>query len=151
MHVRELARRVEAQHAGGRGGIDTASQLSHVHLLALSLGIPHAGVPSSLLARLRQHEGRDVLLAGTDRGSVALRPIAEGEEIGPVPRTRMRLDETKLDLIFRRCLSLSELSESDAGVTVGPKVAWLAAFARRFGTLVPPGVAVPFAAFYDHV
>jgi hypothetical protein len=142
---------IEAPPAAGMLTLDTASQLSHVHLLARSLAIPHASVPSSFLPRLRQHEGRDVVLAVTSRGSVALRTVGEGERLHPPERPRVSLDATRLNLAMRCCVPIADLSVADAGVIAGPKAAWLGELARRFGPLVPPGVVVPFAAFEDHL
>ncbi len=136
-------------------GIVTAGEgnsLSHVQLLARSLGIPNVVVGERLLARLRAREGMRVVLAVSPRGVVRLAEDgSEWEEVlggdTEAPESLIRPDLAKLDLQTREIIPLDRLRASDSGRIAGPKAANLGELRTRFPEAVPDGLVIPFGVF----
>ncbi|OGT84585.1 MAG: hypothetical protein A3H91_12905 [Gammaproteobacteria bacterium RIFCSPLOWO2_02_FULL_61_13] len=136
-------------------GIITAGEgnaLSHVQILARSLGIPNAAVDESLLDALMPQVDKPAVLAVSPGGTVAL--MAENATIAPVLRKQkesaaqfINLDLTRLDLKFRELVDLSRLHSADSGRIVGPKAAHLGELKRHFPAEVTEGIAIPFGIF----
>jgi len=128
--------------------------LSHVQLLARNLGIPNVGVDQSLIGRLKEHEGKPVILAVSAAGSVQL-SIDDGrydalfadEAIAEQRKDLIKVDLDKLDLTEERLLTLSELRASDSGRIVGPKAAKLGELKHHYPEAVAEGLAIPFGIF----
>lgn len=139
--------------------LDSGNALSHAQLLAASLGIPNATVPSSLLNDLRAIRGERVFYAVTSSGTVVLRrwsamSEAERKEWTEQPssmRTKVKLDTARLDLKDTRLRSLSDVDKSDSGKSVGPKAANLGQLAKYFPGRIAPGIVIPFGVFYAHI
>lgn len=143
-------------------GLLTLSQgnsLSHVQILARSLGIPSASVRPEALAALRELEGDSVLYAVSPMGRVVLERV---NALGPddedlvreAARTRdkrLRISTEKLDVSERRVLSFADISSSAAGRTVGAKAAGLARLHRSFPDNVSPAIVLPFGLFREHL
>ncbi len=138
-------------------GLLTAGEgnpLSHVQLLARNLGIPNVVVDESLIPRLRQWDGRPVVLAVSLQGSVRLTDAATvlqsvfrkdqggSEEL-------IRPDVNKLDLDRNGLIPLSSLRADDSGRSVGPKAARLGELHRHFPEAVADGLAIPFGVFNE--
>ncbi len=136
-------------------GIITAGEgnaLSHVQILARSLGIPNAAVDESLLDALMPQVDKPAVLAVSPGGTVAL--MAENATIAPVLRKQkesaaqfINLDLTRLDLKFRELVDLSRLRATDSGRIVGPKAAKLGELKHHFPAEVTEGIAIPFGVF----
>ncbi len=138
-------------------GILTAGEgnpLSHVQLLARNLGIPNVVVDESLIPRLRQWDGRPVVLAVSLQGSVRLTDAAT------VPQSVFRKDQgdsevlirpdvNKLDVDRNGLIPLSSLRADDSGRSVGPKAARLGELHHRFPEAVADGLAIPFGMFNE--
>ena len=61
----------------------------------------------------------------------------------------LRADLQKLDLGFRRIVSLADLRATDSGRIAGPKAANLGELKHYYGAAVPEGVVIPFGVFRD--
>jgi hypothetical protein len=139
--------------------LDSGNALSHAQLLAASIGVPNAAIPSSLLPTLEKYRDKEILFAVSPRGVVLLQDFntlsAEDRKLWqPQPaasRGRVTLDAGRLNLADRRVLPLEELSVVDSGVRVGPKAANLAQLARFFPDRVAPALVIPFGIYYEHV
>ena len=139
--------------------LDSGNALSHAQLLAASIGVPNAAIPSSLLPALEKYRDKVILFAVSPRGVVLLQDFnalsAEDRKLWqPQPaasRGRVTLDAGRLNLADRRVLPLEELSVVDSGVRVGPKAANLAQLARFFPDRVAPALVIPFGIYYEHV
>ena len=129
--------------------------LSHVQLLARNLGIPNVGVDQSLLSRLREHEGSNVVLAVSPAGSVRLTSVddpwaADYLATKKEPeKTLIQVDLEKLDLSSKDFATLSELRAFDSGRSVGPKAAKLGELKHFYPEAVAEGLAIPFGVFRE--
>ncbi|MEZ0313746.1 MAG: PEP/pyruvate-binding domain-containing protein [Myxococcota bacterium] len=132
--------------------------LSHVAMLARNLGIPLA-TSGELSAKLRELDGQDLVL-GVSAGRRVLIGLASAfsnEEREALLQKRDKQPTTfsiaadKLDLKTSRILPLSEVSEKDSGVRVGPKAGELGHLKRLFPTRVSDAAIIPFGAFVKHV
>ena len=131
------------------------NSLSHIQLLARNLGIPNVVVTEAIAARLREHEGKRVVVAVSPGGiveialdseawnSVFRKEVAAGASAAPliVP------DREKLELDEQDLLTLDDIRGRDSGRIAGPKSANLGELRRYFGETVPQGVVVPFGVF----
>jgi hypothetical protein len=144
---------------GGILSLDQGNMLSHLQLLARSLGIPNSVIASTALEAILPHVGEELFYAVSGLGVVVLKEIDQltpqerallaEKETGPV-RT-FRIDEDALDLDERRVLPLEALDLDSAGEVVGPKAAGVARLQRAFPAQVSPGVALPFGIFRSHI
>ncbi|MEE9133825.1 MAG: PEP/pyruvate-binding domain-containing protein [Gemmatimonadota bacterium] len=144
------------------GGIITLSEgssLSHLQLLARSLGIPNAVIAGNALEALRPYFGKEVLYVVSPLGWVILKEVAElspeqrallAERIRS-PAVRVSIDPGRLDLSERRVLSLGELDLAESGMSMGPKAAGVARLHGVFSGRVAPGLVVPFGVFSEHL
>jgi PEP-utilising enzyme, mobile domain len=136
-------------------GILTSGQgnsLSHVQLLARNMGIPNVVISHSHMARLRDWEGRRIVMAVSPGGVVQLMPDGTPWDVvfqkqSTAPLARIQPDLNKLDLNFRTFVSLVELDTSDSGRIAGPKAANLAGLKQIFPETVTDGVVIPFGEF----
>ncbi len=144
---------------GGILSLDQGNMLSHLQLLARSLGIPNSVIASTALEAILPHVGEELFYAVSGLGVVVLKEIDQltpeerallaEKETGP-ERT-FRIDEDALDLDERRVLPLNALDLDRAGEVVGPKAAGVARLQRAFPAQVSPGVALPFGIFRSHI
>ena len=140
-------------------GILTAGSgnpLSHIQLLARNLGIPNVSVDEELIAGIKAHDGKHVVMAVSPAGLVQLG--ADGKRWDAVfgrsddsAQALIRPDLEKLDLSVTDFVSLDKLSAGDSGRIVGPKAAKLGELRRHFPEAVAPGVALPFGLFRETV
>lgn len=128
--------------------------LSHVQLLARNLGIPNVGVDQSLIAKLKAHEGRLVVLAVSPAGSVQLTDDApryaaffDDDNASAKQESLIKVELDKLDLDNREFLTLSELRAADSGKVVGPKAAKLGELKYHYPEAVAEGLTIPFGIF----
>ncbi len=135
-------------------GIITAGSgnpLSHIQLLARSMGIPNVVIDADLLPALKKHAGEQVQLAVSPAGTVQLQTwSAEAAGAGQAASRETNLikpDLDKLDLTNRVLMPLSSLRASDSGVMVGPKAAKLAELQQHFPETVADGLVIPFGVF----
>ncbi len=139
--------------------LSQGSSLSHVQILARSLGIPSASIRPEAVAALRELEGDSVLYVVSPMGRVVLERV---NALGPDDRDlvreaarakdkRLRISIEKLDVSERRVLTFAEISPSAAGRTVGAKAAGLARLHRSFPDQVSPALVLPFGLFREHL
>jgi hypothetical protein len=139
--------------------LEEGNLLSHVQLLARSLGIPNASLAPEMEGRLRSAQGEEVLYAVSPLGRVILQRVDDLSEeeasLLDAPEAeepeRIRLDTGRLRLDRVDPLPLGELRAEASGVYVGPKAANLGQLAFYFPGQVAPGVALPFGMFVKHV
>ncbi len=143
--------------------------LSHVQLLARSLGIPNVVTGSDPFTRLAEHDGENVFFIATPGGRVYLKqaekmtrqdrtvyaefnrntkPASDGT-LGTTAK-KLHIDPERLDLSAKGPLGLSEMSIADSGVRSGPKAAYLGELKRLFPKNVSRGVVVPFGVYHAH-
>ncbi|HSN71713.1 MAG TPA: hypothetical protein VLT59_09385, partial [Steroidobacteraceae bacterium] len=139
-------------------GILTAGEgnpLSHVQLLARNLGIPNVAVDETVIRRLRDHDGKQAVLAVSPGGRVEI--LADSPRFDPFFEAVARDDVVitpdldKLDLSVREFVNLDDLRADDSGRIVGPKAAKLGELRRAFPDRVARGVAIPFGLFRETV
>ncbi|MEK7703441.1 MAG: PEP/pyruvate-binding domain-containing protein, partial [Myxococcota bacterium] len=138
----------------GAGG-----SLSHVALLARNLGVPHATVSPALADVLRPLVGQELVLGVSAGRHVLLGPLSllpDAERVrlqkpSAAATPFLTIDVGRLDLTTRRVLALADVSETDAGVRVGPKAAELGRLHRLFPTRVSDAAVLPFGLFVRHV
>lgn len=139
--------------------VTAPGSLSHVSLLARNLGIPLAAVGADVAQALTPHAGASVVIGVSMGRRVVLGPVAafpEAERAGlakkPVAaQPFLEIDAKRLDLKSAQVLSLTQISEQDSGVRVGPKAGELGRLKRLFPTRVSDAAVIPFGAFVRHV
>ncbi len=151
----------ELPPVAGVVAVGAVGSLSHVALLARNLAIPLASVSSEVATALAKHAGADVVVGVSQGRRVALGALsalsaAEVVEVrGEVKRElssgSLTIDAARLDLATSQVLRLDEVSETDAGVRVGPKAAELGRLRRLFSQRVSDAAVIPFGAFLKHV
>ena len=139
--------------------VGAAGSLSHVALLARNLGIPHAAVSGEVASALQALSGQQVFLGVSSEGRVALGPVSA---LSPTERNQMidepkaeptilKIDEEALDLTTTRIAPLTEVSEADIGIRLGPKAGELGRLKKLFPERVSDAEVIPFGAFVRHV
>jgi hypothetical protein len=139
--------------------IGSAGSLSHVSLLARNLGIPHASIGAEVAAALSRFDGIQALLGVSAGRRVALGPLSsfssdEQRMLAQRPRVAppaLEIAVDALDLKTKKIQMLSQISEKDSGVRVGPKAAELGRLKRLFPDRVSDAAVIPFGAFVAHV
>ncbi|MFQ5742321.1 MAG: PEP/pyruvate-binding domain-containing protein, partial [Acidobacteriota bacterium] len=139
--------------------LQEGSRLSHIQLLARSLGLPNAVISPSLLPKLREYEGERVFYAVSPLGIVVLKRADEMtqqdqttlEESQGGNGRRFAIDLSRLDLSVRNVLELEDVDLTDSGRIVGPKAANLGRLHRLFPDHVAPGLVIPFGVFRQHI
>ena len=131
--------------------------LSHVQLLARNLGIPNVAVDPSLVAQIRRHDGKPVVMAVSPAGLVEINQDGPawdavfGKAKQPEADIMFEPDVAKLDLARRDFVSLRDLRATDSGRIVGPKAAKLGELMHHFPDRIAPGVGIPFGLYRDAV
>jgi hypothetical protein len=142
--------------------------LSHVQLLARALGIPNVVLGPSSFAKVRPHDGEQVLFAVTPGGRVILKPVSmltgderiawaeftknearRGQSSFGAGSAKLHIDTAKLDLSKKLAIDLADVRRSDSGKTCGPKAAFLGELKQLFPDKVARGIVVPFGAYRD--
>lgn len=149
----------ELRPVAGLVTLDAGNLLSHVQLLARSLQIPNASVPTDLVQQLRRWEGVEVLYAVSPLGRVLLKPVGELTEserqlmadAPAIPAARLEVDLSRVRLDRAAPIPLDALRATDSGVIVGPKAANLGELAHLFPGKVARGLALPFGLYHRHV
>ncbi|MEE8410459.1 MAG: PEP/pyruvate-binding domain-containing protein [Myxococcota bacterium] len=139
--------------------VGPVGSLSHVALLARNLGIPRASVGGEVAKALEVVAGQEVMLAVSAGRRVAFGPLAalSGADRRLVVEQRrtsvptLEIAADKLDIVSTEILPLTEISEKDSGVRVGPKAAELGRLKRLFPDRVSDAAIIPFGAFVKHV
>jgi hypothetical protein len=143
--------------------------VSHVQLLARSLGIPNVVLEPGLMQRLAEADGRRVFFLATPLGRVFLKDISrmtpkEHEIVAEYTRNkrrsgngalgggagRLHIDRTRLDLSDRQPVDLLAIRRKDSGVRCGPKAAFLGELKALFPQSVSRGIVLPFGIYYEH-
>jgi hypothetical protein len=139
--------------------VGSAGSLSHVSLLARNLGIPHASIGEDIAQALENVVGQELLLGVTRGGHVSVGQLSHYPSDTVDLFTKPALNSTpfltiahqKLDLKTTLPLLLSDISEKDSGVKVGPKAAELGRLKKLFPDRVSDAVVLPFGIFVAHV
>lgn len=148
----------DIQPVAGIASVSEGNLVSHVQLLARSLGIPNAVIAPSHLEALKLFSGQNVFYAVSPRGKVVMKPGSQmslqeielfqkrerGTQKIMVPVHRLNLDNTSL-------ISLKELRAYDSGVVCGPKAANLGQLKSLFPENVADGLVIPFGVFKKHM
>lgn len=143
--------------------------VSHIQLLARSMGIPNVLVTAEPYEKLKKHDQDKVLFVTTPGGRVYLRRAADMSDAdramlkeynrsqkrrsdGKVTgqKARLHIDSAQLNLRNWQPISLDNLRRSDSGIKTGPKAAYLGELKQLFPDNVARGLTVPFAAYYRY-
>jgi hypothetical protein len=143
--------------------------LSHVQLLARSLGIPNVVLGPDAFARARAYDGKVVFYVATPGGRTIVKELtsltnsekaAWGEYTGNETRSgagtfgagtpKLHIEKEKIDLSKKLPIDLAEIRRSDSGRLCGPKGAFLGELKHLFPDKVARGIVVPFGAYHDH-
>jgi hypothetical protein len=146
---------------------DEGNIVSHVQLLARSLGIPNAVFLEDLYASLKGLKGRSLLYVVTPMGRVILKEASQMDAVDQrilVEYQRVRtadaevrqgspmlaIDPAQLDLSRAEVLPLSKVRRVDSGRICGPKAAYLGELRHVFPENVSRGLIIPFGVFHRH-
>ena len=143
--------------------------VSHVQLLARSMGIPNVLVTSEPYEILKEYNRDKVLFVATPGGRVYLKRAKNmnledramlieynrskkhrSDAKVSKQKSLLHIDPSQLDLDSWQPISLDNLRRSDSGIKVGPKAAFLGELKRLFPDNVARGLTVPFAAYYRY-
>lgn len=157
----------DLEPAAGILTLGEGNVLSHVQLLARSLGIPNVVLGDEEFARLRPHANEQVLFASTPAGRVVLKRLSDlsedeklawheytknqerqGEGSYEIAR-KLHIDRGRIDLSKKLPIDLAEIRRSDSGRICGPKAAFLGELRHLFPDKVARGLVVPFGAYRD--
>lgn len=160
----------DLEPAAGILTLGEGNVLSHVQLLARSLGIPNVVLGDEEFARVRPHANEQVLFASTPAGRVVLKKLSDlskdeklawheytkndarrGEGSYEAAR-KLHIDRSRIDLSRTLPIDLAEVRRGDSGRICGPKAAFLGELEHLFPDKVARGLVVPFGAyreFYD--
>jgi hypothetical protein len=142
--------------------------LSHVQLLARSLGIPNVVLGPSTFAKVRPHNDENVMFAVTPGGRVILKPTSSltglektawheftkndsrrGSSSFGAGSAKLHIDTDKIDLSKKLAIDLADIRRVDSGKSCGPKAAFLGELKHLFPDKVARGIVVPFGAYRD--
>ena len=159
---------VDLQPAAGIITRGEGNVVSHVQLLARSLGIPNIVVSSLPYEVLKKHDQEEVLFIVTPGGRVYLKRAVDLNDQDTAVlkeynrsrkhtddgtlgarKSRLHIDPAQLDLSARHPISLDAIRRSDSGITTGPKAAYLGELKHLFPKHVARGLVLPFGAYYS--
>jgi len=143
--------------------------VSHVQLLARSLGIPNVVVGPKPYELFVPHAGARVFYIATPGGRVVVKREADlaprdREVLAEYSRNQQRsgagelrggaakldIDVERLDLSSSEVIDLAGMRRAQSGIRCGPKAAFLGELKHTFPDKVARGVVVPFGAYYAH-
>jgi hypothetical protein len=143
--------------------------VSHVQLLARSLGIPNAVLDAAPFERFAPHDGQEVFFVATPGGRVVVKRASamsqrDRELLAEYTRNQKRagdgslggggsklhIDVARLDVDARDVIDLASVRRSDSGIRCGPKAAYLGELRYHFPDKVARGIVVPFGAYTAH-
>jgi len=160
---------VDLQPAAGIITRGEGNAVSHVQLLARSMGIPNVLVSAEPYEILKKYNHDKVLFVATPGGRVYLKRADEmsvedrtmlkeynrsrkrrndGKVTGQ--KARLHIDPSQLNLRDWQPISLDNLRRSDSGIKTGPKAAYLGELKQFFPDNVARGLTVPFAAYHKY-
>lgn len=158
---------VDLQPAAGIITRGEGNVVSHVQLLARSLGIPNVVVSSLPYEILKKYDQDKILYIVTPGGRVYLKRAADmsAEDTAILKeynrsqkhtsagnlvahKSRLHIDPEQLDLSSWRPVSLDDIRRSDSGIRTGPKAAYLGELKQLFPKHVARGLVLPFGAYY---
>ncbi len=131
--------------------------LSHVQMLARNFGIPNVTLTPRIFESLKEHDGKDVVLASGSDGSIvlqlssALTEKQRNQFASNNIQSSEKLHVPRVDLSVASPLSLKQVNKSLSGKVVGPKAANLGELNQMFPGRVSPAIAIPFGMFLQNV
>ena len=143
--------------------------VSHVQLLARSLGIPNVVLGPTAYELFVPHDGERVFFIATPGGRVVIKAEAnmtqvdkdilaeytqseqrgDGGELGH-GGAKLHIDVDRLDVRSADIIDLRSMRRKDSGVRGGPKASFLGELKYHFPKKVARGIVVPFGAYYAH-
>jgi hypothetical protein len=143
--------------------------VSHVQLLARSLGIPNVVLGPTSYKLFQPHDGQKILMIVTPGGQVVIKTTVkmtredrellaeyshnqEREDDGRLGETakKLHIDVKRLDVKSADVIDLTSMRRKDSGVRGGPKASFLGELKHHFPDKVARGIVVPFGAYYAH-
>ena len=143
--------------------------VSHVQLLARSLGIPNVVLGPTTYELFVPYDGKPVFFIATPGGRVVIKtetnmtdadreifaeynrseqPTDDGD-LGK-SRAKLHIDIDRLDVQSTDIIDLRSMRRKDSGVRGGPKASFLGELKYHFPKKVARGIVVPFGAYYAH-
>jgi hypothetical protein len=138
----------EMSPAAGMITLGTGARLSHVQLLAKSLGLPNAKLSTEYLEKLKSLEGKLVHFVADKDGSFAIHELAEDAgKVFEKSKNEIHIPAPNHDL--KKPVSFGEVRESENGTIAGPKGMNLSKLYQdsKIGEKVPDGFILPFGYF----
>jgi hypothetical protein len=159
----------DLQPAAGIFTLGEGNVVSHVQLLARSLGIPNTVVALAEAEPFSQRVDKDLFYVVTPGDRIVVkeanamtdqdRAIVEDytrnharASDGALDQAdgKLHIDKERLDLSLTLPTDLADVGRKDSGVQVGPKAAFLGELKRMFPDKVARGLVVPFGVYYEH-
>ena len=143
--------------------------VSHVQLLARSLGIPNVVLGPSAYELFVPHDGEKILFIATPGGRVVIKTEKnmtkddrellseynrnqERPDDGKLGKSasKLHIDVDRLDVKSADVIDLRSMRRKDSGIRGGPKASFLGELKHHFPDKVARGIVVPFGAYYAH-
>jgi len=138
----------EMSPAAGMVTLGTGARLSHVQLLAKSLGIPNAKLSVEYLEHLKKMEGKLVRFVADKEGNIAIHEYANdlGKIVG---KDKKEILIPTPDHRVQHPISFAEINDANHGNIAGPKGINLSKLYQNstLNTHVPDGFILPFGYF----
>jgi len=148
---------------------DEGNAVSHIQLLARSLGVPNAVFHETLFNRLESEAGKELFYAITPGGKIILKESGKADPSDKIilaeyrmnmkktadgdfgtRQAKIEIDAERLNLEQDGILSLDQLRRKDSGVFCGPKAAYLGELKHHFPDNTVSGVVIPFGVYHRH-
>jgi len=145
------------------------NMVSHVQLLARSLGIPNCVAAPALFKQLESFDRRQVFYLVTPAGRICIKPIElmtdldrtivseyrkndkrRGDGTLVAGGSKLHIDPGRLKLNDTCPIDLLAARRAESGIRYGPKAAFLGELKRLFPASVSRGIVLPFGLYYNH-
>ncbi|MFC1851334.1 PEP/pyruvate-binding domain-containing protein [candidate division CSSED10-310 bacterium] len=159
----------ELEPAAGIITMGEGNMVSHVQLLARSLGIPNIALPPHLFQKLQKASGEKIFFLVSPGGKVSLKRAdtvndkekaifseymrnkkRKSDGFLETKKSKLPIDRSKLNLKDKTPLDLRHAWRAESGVRYGPKAAFLGELKRLFPDKVSRGIVLPFGIYYEH-
>ncbi len=136
---------VESSALGGIVTLGVGARLSHLQLLAKSLGIPNVKVSPDLLGELKNLDGKKVRIRANKKGELKIE--LAGRE-GLIAQENIKeVEVPKPNLVVEKPKSFQQLVDETLYDIAGPKGIQLSKMRTNPGLIVPDGFVLPFGFF----
>lgn len=131
--------------------VGSGSLISHVQLLARSLGIPNAAINQTEFELLKKYANKEVVYVSYSNKKISVVEKSElstsQSKILNLYLNRSQIAPVKIplgDLATKDIIDLEDIDRKDSGVLSGPKAANLGTLKKLFPNRVADGIILPF-------